>query len=111
MVMNFAFRWSWILGLALFLPVSLPAGGLEIKKTVISRSIIRSNSYIHSDSCFLQVSPFAFSPTLRLVRCGTPLEVLRTWQSPNGKTWLHVQIASHELIETNSLARRGWLSV
>ena len=25
--MNFALRWSWVLGIALFLPVALPAGG------------------------------------------------------------------------------------
>ena len=110
LTMTFALRWSWVLGIALFLPVALPAGGGERYKSAIS---LREDgdSLFAGDCCVLQVSPFAVAPSLCKLRVGTPLRVLRSWQSTDKSEWLQVQIASSEIIELSSSVRRGWLNV
>ena len=108
--MTYALRWSWLLGIALFLPAALPAGGAFRSQVEICR-LEDSTSFLAGDSCNLQVSPFAFSPSLRTVEFGTPLRVLRSWHAPNGKEWLQVQINTTSMIEVSSAVKRGWVNV
>ena len=105
-----AIRWSWVLGIALFLPVALPAGGSD---TFPSDHLCtaRPNPLLLVDNSCLQASPYSSSPILRTLEIGTPLNILRTWQASDGKKWLQVRIASNEIIELSSSARRGWINV
>ena len=107
--MTFALRWSWVLGIALFFPVALPAGGGERYQPEICSWEYRSSLFT-CNSYFLKSSPSALAPSLRTLQVGTPIRVLRRWQSVDGKEWLQVQIASSEIFELSSLARRGWIS-
>ena len=107
--MNFALRWSWVLGIALFLPVSLPAGGGETIQSdfYLSES---PNSLLSVDSSLLQSSPFAVAPVLSTLAIGTPLKVLRRWKDSDGQLWLQVKIISSEIIDFSPSAKRGWIN-
>jgi len=109
-VLTFAIRWSWILGIALFLPVDLPVGGGERYQSEVCRCE-GSTSFLSGDSCVLKASPLPFSPNLRTVQIGTPLRVLRSWQSNTGEEWFQVQIASNSMLELAASVRRGWVNV
>ena len=109
-VMNFALRWSWLLGIALFLPLALPARDRDSLQPEICYSEY-SNPIVISSYCSLKGSPFIYAPNLRSLDIGTPLKVLRRWTSEDGQEWTHVQLASNERMEFSSLVRRGWLNV
>ena len=105
-----ALRWSWLLGIALVLPIALPAGGYSrVQQDVLGKEC--TSSFFSGDKCLLQASPSFKSPKLRILQVGTPLRVLRIWQSPDGDEWVHVQITSHEILELPSSRRRGWLNI
>ena len=108
--MTFALRWSWVLGIALFFPVALPAGGGERNQPEISGMESR-RSFFTGNNCFLKASPSALAPSLRSLQVGTPIRVLSRWQSVDGQEWLRIQIASSEIFESSSLVRRGWINV
>ena len=110
LVMTVVLRWSWVLGIALFLPVALPAGGSETLPLEICCSKY-PNVLLISDCCDLKASPAIAAPKLRTLDLGTPLQVLRRWKSDDGKEWLHVQIVSNKTMEFSSFVRRGWLNV
>ena len=110
LAMIFALRWTCVLGIALFLPVALPAGGSESSYEVLCRSEYPNNLFI-SDSSVLQVSPFTDAPSLRFLNLGTPLQVVRRWKAKDGTEWIYGQIVSTGSIEFSSFVRRGWLNV
>ncbi len=105
----FTLRWSWVLGVALFLPVALPAGGGEMFSSEFSYAQTFQPLLLVDSSC-LKTSPFSTAPVLRSLHIGTPLNVLRAWQDSDGKTWLQVKIASNQMMEFSSFARRGWIN-
>jgi len=107
---KFAFRWAWILGLALLFPVGLPAGGGERNQLETCHSA-SSRPFLSGNSCVLRSSPSAFAPGLCTLYLGTPLTVLRSWKRADGTEWLMVQIASHEIFELSPSVRRGWINV
>ncbi len=103
-------RWGWFLGIALFMPVALPAGGAEVHQTEICR--FKDSSFLLTcDFCKLQTSPSVVAPSLRNLPFGTPLRVIRRWKSNEGHKWLQVKITSNEKIEFSSLPRRGWIQI
>ena len=108
--MTCALRWSWVLGIALFLPVDLPAGGGQRFEPQVSRWK-SSSSFLAGDCCHLLATPFALAPRLRTLKLGTPIRVLRRWHSPNGEEWLQVQISKNEIFQSSSAVRRGWVNV
>ena len=110
LVMTFLLRWSWVLGIALFLPVTLPAGGPEKYQSKIHFSK-KENSFLISNCSILRTNPSTFAPSLRTLQIGTSVKILRKWRSSDNKKWLQVQIASNEIMELPSAVRRGWLNV
>ena len=110
MAITFAIRWTWVLGIALFLPVALPAGGGEFSQPKVS-SFEGSIPFFASNCCELLATPFKFAPRLRSLEVGTPLRVLRSWHGSDGQEWLQVQISTNAIIRFSSLARRGWINV
>ena len=108
--MTSAFHWGWVLGIALFLPVALPAGGAS-KAANICELDSHYSSFMAGHSCVLHSSPSDFATSLRTVEIGTPLKVLRNWQTSNGEEWLQVQINTNRLIEFSCSVTRGWINV
>ena len=110
MPITFAIRWSWVLGIALFLPAALPAGGGQrfVPEVCRWKGPI---SLLAGDCCHLLATPFEFAPRLRTLTVGTPIRVLRSWNAPSGEEWLHVQISTNEIINSSIDVRRGWVNV
>ena len=69
-------RWSWLLGVALMAPASLPAGGGEFRQPQVRRRSGSGPLHIGSD-CPLRLSPLAVAPTLSTLAIGTPWRLLR----------------------------------
>ena len=110
--MSLFLRWSWLLGLALFAPISLPAGGA--KSSSILFEVHRSYSsepLFAGQNCVLKTSPLKYAPSLTQISNGTPLRVIRRWNNAQGQVWLQVQIANSELLSISDVPRRGWLNV
>ena len=107
--MIFFLRWTCLLGMALFAPISLPAGGAIDSNISSLRRSSNFSPLIAADNCFLQASPMKSAPSLRKVDNGTPLKILRKWNSSNGQIWLQVEFTDWEFLEKVSKVRRGWI--
>ncbi len=110
--MNFMLRWSWFLGMALILPIALPAGGAELYLHECEIRFLKKSEFLCcEDKCFLKASPFSIAPTLRSLQIGTSLRILRSLKTNDNNVWVQVQINSYELLGSASAARRGWVNV
>ena len=98
--------------LALVAPIDLPAGGsIRREKEVIKDQLVRNFCYA-GDSCELYSSPYSKAAKLRHISLGTPLRIVRSWNSADGNTWLQVQVQSPDLTSlSSSKATRGWINV
>ena len=96
-----------ILGFALIAPATLPAGGAERRPIELRRRQSFQDPWLSTEGGFLQCSPRSVAPALHPVQPGESLRVMRSWLSPTGRYWLHVETAS------SLMARpiRGWLAV
>ena len=104
-------RCACLLGLALFAPIALPAGGGFDSNILYLRRRSNFSPLIAGDNCFLHTSPLKHAPSLRRINHGTPLKILRKWNSSNGQMWLQVELTDLEILEQLSSVRRGWISV
>ena len=96
-------RWSWLLGVALIAPATLPAGGADRRQPQPRRRAVSGPLHTISDQP-LRLSPLAVAPRLSTLKAGSSLRLLRRWSSADGQDWLHVQTLSGE-------QHRGWLRV
>ena len=95
-------RWSWLLGVALMAPATLPAGAGEIRQPQIRRRSQGTGPLPTTLEADLHQSPVAMAPALNNLAAGTPLRLLHHWAADDGRVWLHVQELTGEM-------RRGWL--
>jgi len=96
-----------ILGFALIAPATLPAGGAERRPIELRRRQSHQDPWLLSEGGVLQCAPRSVAPALVPVQPGQPLRVMRSWLSPTGRHWLHVEAAS---LRTAGPIR-GWLAV
>ncbi len=108
---SLALRWVWVLGLALFFPVTMPVGGGERKQPIIQVRRHSLDPLLMSSSCKLRSRPLPAAPPISNLQVGTPVNVLRCWIGDDGKQWLYVQIVSLGAICSPETVRRGWLNV
>jgi hypothetical protein len=99
-----AWRWAWILGLALIAPAALPAGGGEHRSPELRRRRT-GDPLLATGSTTLRCAPHHCAPPLGCLDGGQPLRLLRTWCEPGGRRWLHVQASA----PAAGSPRRGWL--
>tara|TARA_Y100001968_G_C18852328_1_gene478651 strand:+ start:130 stop:465 length:336 start_codon:yes stop_codon:yes gene_type:complete len=102
--------WGLLLSFALCGPVSLPAGGGSLNRNPIRRSEDAGTFYA-GDFCELRSSPSTDAPSLRMIQTGTPIRVLRAWNDSQGNDWLHIQMASLEIVKDFDSVTRGWVNV
>ena len=102
--------WGLLLSFALLAPVTLPAGGGSQSRFSIRRSD-ENGPVLLRDYCLLRSSPCVDSPSLRTLKPGTPIDILRIWHSSDGDTWILVQTNSIDFVEVVGLAKRGWVNV
>ena len=95
-------RWSWLLGVALMAPASMPAGGADFRQPQVRRRVgVGGHLHVACDA-HLRLSPMAMAPRLSTLKAGTSLRLLRRWSSSDGNDWLHVQPIGED-------QPRGWL--
>ena len=105
-------RWSWLVGLALFVPICLPAGGVDM--SFDANQIKRRESlgpFVLENKSPLLVSPLLTAPKLQIVDRGTPFRVLRYWSDIDGTNWVQVRVIAKNSITFFPSQVRGWLEV
>ena len=100
--------WTWLLGISLVVPTSLPAGGSQ--KSIIQH---RENN-IESPLIALKDFNLLSSATLNSsivsrVDAGTPVDVLKVWDSNDSGKWLLVNVLSQNF--NQFFYKRGWVNI
>tara|TARA_Y100001968_G_C19030274_1_gene559475 strand:+ start:54 stop:389 length:336 start_codon:yes stop_codon:yes gene_type:complete len=107
-LINTFILWIWVLGLSLLIPTSLPAGGIQ--KTIIEqRENNNSSPLIALKEFSLLSAAYEKSPILITLKAGTPVQVLKVWDSPEGGKWLLVNILNDTLYQL--FYKRGWVKI
>ena len=102
-------RFAWILGIAIFLPISLPAGGASRAIPQIRRRE-KEDPILSISGCFLKSSPLKVAPCIRTLEVGTPMKILHSWESPEGDNWIHVRITETGNNLLLGSVSHGWLN-
>ena len=100
--------WTWLLGIALVVPTTLPAGGaqesiIQNRKNNIGSPIIALKDFN------LLSSPSKNSSILTRVKAGTPVKILKIWDSSDREKWLLVNILIQDFNQLFS--KRGWVNI
>ena len=108
--MSFIFRWCWLLGLALFVPLGLSISSEKLNQYEIVRRTT-SSPLLAMNSCSLRTSPYKKSPTLCNLNVGAPMRVIRYWMNENNEVWVHVEVLDDHLDRFAFEVRHGWMNV
>ena len=100
--------WTWLLGISLIVPTSLPAGGSQRSIIQYRENNIGSPLIALKDFNLLS-SAYNNSSVLTRVQAGTPVDVLKVWDSSNSGKWLLVNVISHNFYQLFS--KRGWVNI
>ena len=100
--------WSWLLCIGLIAPTTLPAGGAQ--KTIVQHRRNNIGSPIIALKEFnLLTSASNHSSTLTRVKVGTPVKVIKVWESNEGRNWLLVSVVCQSFDQL--FYRRGWVEI
>ena len=100
--------WTWLLGIALVIPTTLPAGGAQ--ESIIQHRKNNMGSPIIALKDFnLFSSAHTNSSVVTSVKAGTPVKILKTWDSTNHGKWLLVNIPIHDFNQL--FYKRGWVNI
>ena len=100
--------WSWLLCIALVAPTSLPAGGAQ--ESIIQHRRNNMGSPIIAWKEFnLLSSASNNSFVLTRIKPGTPVNVIKIWESNNSGKWLLVNVLYQDFYQLFS--RRGWVNI
>ena len=100
--------WTWLLGISLVVPTSLPAGGSQ-KSTIHQRENNIGSPLIALKDFNLLSSASNNSSVVTRVQAGTPVDVLKVWDSHDGKRWLLVDVLSQNYYQL--FYKRGWVDI
>ena len=100
--------WIWLLGISLVIPTSLPAGGSQ--KSIIQHRENNIGSPLISLKDFNLLSSASMNASiLSSVKAGTPVNVLKTWDSNETGQWLLVNILIQNFYQLSY--KRGWVNI
>ena len=100
--------WTWLLGIALVVPTTLPAGGAQ--KSIIQHGKNNIGSPIIALKDFnLLSSASKNSSILTRVKAGTPVKILKIWDSSDREKWLLVNISIQDFNQL--FYKRGWVNI
>ena len=98
--------WIWLLSVSLLIPITLPVGGL--KKTIIEQREDSNSSPIIALNEFKLLSTITENPlVLARVKAGTPVNVLKEWNSSESGQWLLVDVLTES--SSHFFLKRGWV--
>ena len=100
--------WTWILGIALVAPTTLPAGGAQPSKIQHRKNDIES-PIIAMQEFNLLSSASNDSSVLNSVKSGTPVNVIKAWDSIDSGKWLLVNVLCQNFYQL--FYRRGWVNI
>ena len=100
--------WIWLLGFALVAPTTLPAGGaqesiIQYRKNNVGSPIIALKEFN------LVSSATNNSYILTRVTSGTPVNVMKVWDSNDSGKWLLVNVLCHNCYQL--FYTRGWVNI
>tara|TARA_Y100001968_G_scaffold277980_1_gene273060 strand:- start:491 stop:829 length:339 start_codon:yes stop_codon:yes gene_type:complete len=100
--------WSWLLGISLLVPTTLPAGGAQKSIIQIRENNVRS-PLITLKECNLLTSASYDSSVLTKIKVGTPVHILRVWENSESGKWLLVNVISQDFDQL--FYKRGWVNI
>ena len=101
--------WTWLLGISLVVPTSLPAGGGYQKSIIQYRENHIGSPLIAFKDFNLLSSASKNSSILTIVKSGTPVHVLKIWDSNESGQWLLVNVMSQHFYQLFN--KRGWVNI
>ncbi len=100
--------WIWLLCISLVVPTSLPAGGYQ-KSTIHHRKNNIGDQLITMKDCNLLSSACIDSSILTRIQAGSPVSVLKVWESNDSGRWLLVNVKSTNFSQL--FHKRGWINI
>ncbi|WP_413389342.1 SH3 domain-containing protein [Prochlorococcus marinus] len=100
--------WTWLLGIALVVPTTLPAGGAQ-ESIIQNRKDNVGSPIIALKDFNLLSSASKNSSILTRVKAGTPVKILKIWDSSDSEKWLLVNIAIQDFNQL--FYKRGWVNI
>ena len=101
--------WTWLLGIALVIPTTLPAGGAQESIIQHRKNNIGSPIIALKDFNLLSSASEKNSSIITRVKAGTPVQVLKIWDSIDGGKWLLVNISLQDFNQLFN--KRGWVNI
>ena len=100
--------WTWLLCIGLVAPASLPAGGAQ--ESIIQHRRNNNGSPIIALKEFnLLSSASNNSSILTKINPGTPVNIIKVWDSNDSGTWLLVNVLCQNFYQL--FYRRGWVNI
>tara|TARA_B100000945_G_scaffold37084_1_gene25050 strand:- start:1140 stop:1481 length:342 start_codon:yes stop_codon:yes gene_type:complete len=100
--------WTWLLCIGLVAPTTLPAGGAQ--ESIIQHRRNNIGSPIISLKEFnLLTSASNDSSTLMRVEAGTPVKVIKVWESNDSGNWLLVSVLCQNFYQL--FYKKGWVNI
>ena len=100
--------WTWLLGISLVVPTSLPAGGSQ-KSIIQHRENNIESTLIALKDFNLLSSATLNSSVVSRVQSGTPVDVLKVWDSNDSGKWLLVNVINKNF--NQFFYKRGWVNI
>ncbi len=100
--------WTWLLCIGLVAPTTLPAGGAQ-KSIIQDRKNNIGSPIIALKRFDLLTSASNYSTTLTTVTAGTPVNVIKVWESNENGNWLLVSVLCQNFDQL--FYRRGWVEI
>jgi len=100
--------WSWLLCIGLVAPATLPAGGAQQSIIQHRRNNIGSPIIALKEFNLLSSASNNSSIVTR-VKLGTPINVIRVWDSNDAGKWLLVSVLCQNFYQL--FYKRGWVNI
>ena len=100
--------WTWLLGIALVIPTTLPAGGAQKSNIQYRKDHIRSPIIALKEFNLLS-STYKNSPILTRVKVGTPVNIMKVWDSSDNQKWLLVNVLTSDSYQF--FYKKGWVNI
>tara|TARA_Y100001968_G_C18891376_1_gene496316 strand:- start:126 stop:464 length:339 start_codon:yes stop_codon:yes gene_type:complete len=100
--------WTWLLGIALVVPTTLPAGGAQKSNIQQRKNNINSPIIALKEFNLLSSASRDSSPVTR-VKVGTPVKIMKVWDSSNDGKWLLVNVISQD--SSQFFYKKGWVNI
>ena len=107
-ILNTFLLWSWLLGISLLIPTTLPAGGAQKMNIEYRENIIR-DPLIALKEFNLLAAASNDSTILTKVQAGTPVNILKVWNTNSHGKWLLVNFLSQRSYQL--FYKRGWVNI